>query len=161
MQYLDGFPELIPTFVINKFLGASFVRLTDYAVTHTSCRTLFSLCTLKSRLMLTCAPFQRRKRVVLVSATVVEKSKDDRIESNSGSNRKGGPVVRVPATALSWRRVAAASVKQKVVARRAMAKKQVVQDADETVVRKFSIFMTARGNGLFTQSWRPVNVEIR
>ncbi|XP_056170789.1 uncharacterized protein LOC130138979 [Syzygium oleosum] len=135
--------------------------INDPDVTHTSCRTLFSLCTLKSRLMLTCAPFRRRKRVVLVSATVVEKSKDDRIESNSGSNRKGGPVVRVPATALSWRRVAAASVKQKVAARRAMAKKQVVQNADETVVRKFSIFMTARGNGLFTQSWRPVNVEIR
>ncbi|XP_030472375.1 uncharacterized protein LOC115690235 [Syzygium oleosum] len=131
---------------------------------------LFSLRAMKSLLMLIRAfvlillmPFRGRKRVVVVSASAAEKSKDERSESNGGSNRKVGPVVRVPATALPWRRAASSSssVEQEVAARRAMAKKRVAQDGDETVVREFSIFTTARADALFTQSWRPVNVKIR
>ncbi|KAF8031499.1 hypothetical protein BT93_D0652 [Corymbia citriodora subsp. variegata] len=127
---------------------------------------LFSLRALKSLLVLIRAvvllllmPFRGRKRVVLVSATAADKSKDERSESNGGSNRKVGPVVRVPATALSWRRAASSSLEQEVAARREMAKKRVVQDGDETVVREFSIFTNVRGDALFTQSWRPVNGE--
>ncbi|XP_030517126.2 monoglyceride lipase [Rhodamnia argentea] len=129
---------------------------------------LFSLRAMTSLLMLIRAfvlmllmPFRGRKRVVLVSGNGAEKSKDERSESNGASNRKVGPVVRVPATALQWRRTASSSVEQEVAARRAMAKKRVAQDDDETVVREFSIFTTPRGDALFTQSWRPVNVKIR
>lgn len=129
---------------------------------------LFSLHALKSLLLLIRAvvllllmPFRGRKRVVLVSANAAERSKDERSESSGGSNRKVGPVVRVPATALPWRRAASSLVEQEVAARRALAKKRVVQDGDETVVRDYSIFTSARGDALFTQSWRPVNGENR
>ncbi|KAL3716340.1 hypothetical protein ACJRO7_008012 [Eucalyptus globulus] len=106
-------------------------------------------------------PFWGRKWVFLVSMTAAEKSKDERSESDDGSNQKGGPMVRVPGMALLWRRAVSLLVEQEVAARRAMAKKRVVQDGDETIIRDFSIFTTARGDALFTQSWRPVDGEIR
>lgn len=44
-----------------------------------------------------------------------------------------GLVVGVPATAQQWRRVVTPSVEQEVAARRAVDKKQVVQDGDESL----------------------------
>lgn len=50
---------------------------------------------------------------------------------------------------------------QEVAARRALAKKRVVQDEDEATTRKFALFTTARGDTLFTPTWTPVGRKIR
>ncbi|CAN0902274.1 Monoglyceride lipase [Linum grandiflorum] len=58
-------------------------------------------------------------------------------------------------------RAMAAMVDQEVAARRTIAMKRVLQDDDRQTVRDFSMFVTARGDTVFTQSWFPVSGEIR
>lgn len=72
--------------------------------------------------------------------------------------------MRVPNTIVSWRSAAADAVAadQAVAVRRAIAIRRVVQDKDEESVREFELFVTPRGDTLFTQSWTPVpSIKIR
>ncbi|KAK1278550.1 hypothetical protein QJS04_geneDACA017202 [Acorus gramineus] len=74
----------------------------------------------------------------------------------SAKDEKAGPVVvRVPAAMVPRR----GSRDQEVLARRAMAIKRVGEGEGKSV-REFSMFVTSRGEALFTQSWAPVSGEI-
>ncbi|CAN1159246.1 Monoglyceride lipase [Linum perenne] len=57
------------------------------------------------------------------------------------------------------RGVASAILDQEVAARRTIAIRRVLQDDDPETIRDFSIFITARGDTVFTQSWFPVYGE--
>ena len=128
---------------------------------------LLSLRALRSLMMLINAfflllllPFRGRKRAPSSSAAaaaspvLAEKSaKDER--------QPRGPVVRVPTTIVPWKSSSSLPVDPEVAARRALAKLRVVQDDDEKSVRRYSLFATARGETLFTQSWTPISVNIR
>lgn len=127
---------------------------------------LFSLRAMKSLLMLIHAfilllllPFRGRPKKVsgAVSVAVVEKVTDDKKPTEGNRRAASAAVVRVPS---SWRK-AAAAVEQEVATRRALARRRVMQDIDANCVRKFSLFTTARGDTLFTQSWTPVSIKIR
>ncbi|XP_021292434.1 uncharacterized protein LOC110422744 isoform X2 [Herrania umbratica] len=124
---------------------------------------LFSLRALRSLMMLVNAivlllplPFRGQKRAVAINSG--EKvGKDEKQESG----RKGSAaVVRVPAAMVPWRS-GAVTVDQEAAARRALAIRRVVQDDDDVTVREFSLFVNARGETLFTQSWTPISVEVR
>ena len=141
---------------------------------------LFSVQALKSLLMLInafflllLAPFRGRRRMVVVAAargsssssSGEQKSKDDRLlqETSSGVHRTK---LRVPGTIVPWKSAGGggrvtAVVDPEVGARRAIAIKRVLQDDDTNTVREFSLFVTARGDNLFTQSWTPVSAKIR
>lgn len=71
-----------------------------------------------------------------------------------------GKVVRVPAAMLP-RKI----VDKEVVARRTLAIKRVIEDSgageDGETVRDFSLFVTPRGDTIFTQSWTPAKVPVR
>lgn len=140
---------------------------------------LFSVQALKSLLMLInafflilLAPFRGRRRMVVVAArgsssssSGDQKSKDDRLlqETSSGVHRTK---LRVPATIVPWKSAGGggrvtAVVDPEVGGRRAIAIKRVLQDDDTNTVREFSLFVTARSDNLFTQSWTPVSAKIR
>ncbi|KAH8491954.1 hypothetical protein H0E87_021519 [Populus deltoides] len=140
---------------------------------------LFSVQALKSLLMLInafflilLAPFRGRRRMVVVAArgsssssSGDQKSKDDRLlqETSSWVHRTK---LRVPATIVPWKSAAGggrvtAVVDPEVGGRRAIAIKRVLQDDDTNTVREFSLFVTARSDNLFTQSWTPVSAKIR
>lgn len=140
---------------------------------------LFSVQTLKSLFMLINAfvllllvPFRGRRRTAVgpvamssSSSSSGEKSKDERMQERAVVQRKG-TMVRVPATIVPWKSSgggggAAAAVDQEVAARRALAIRRVLQDDDPNTVREFSLFVTARGDTIFTQSWTPVYAKIR
>ncbi|KAL8488048.1 hypothetical protein ACS0TY_023900 [Phlomoides rotata] len=60
------------------------------------------------------------------------------------------------------RKSAATVVDKEAAARRALAIKRVVEDDDnKETVREFSLFVTSRGDTIFTQSWTPVKVQVR
>lgn len=143
---------------------------------------LFSVQTLKSLLMLInafflllLAPFRGRRRMVVAAAVAArgsstsssgdQKSKDGRLlrESSSGVHRAK---LRVPATIVPWKSGGGgggvtAVVDPEVGGRRAIAIKRVLHDDDTNTVREFSLFVTARGDTLFTQLWTPVSAKIR
>lgn len=140
---------------------------------------LFSVQALKSLLMLInafflllLAPFRGRRRMVVAAArgsssssSGDQKSKDDRLlqETSSGVHRTK---LRVPATIVPWKSAGGggrvtAVVDPEVGGRRAIAIKRVLQDDDTNTVREFSLFVTARSDNLFTQSWTPVSAKIR
>ncbi|PIN18883.1 Triacylglycerol lipase [Handroanthus impetiginosus] len=72
-----------------------------------------------------------------------------------------GKVVRVPAAMVPRR----SAVDKEVAARRALAVKRVVEDKgdgeNKNTAREFALFVTSRGDTIFTQSWTPVKVQIR
>ncbi|KAF2317585.1 hypothetical protein GH714_024971 [Hevea brasiliensis] len=77
-------------------------------------------------------------------------------------------MVRVPATIVPWKSSASSggggggvAVDQEVAARRALAIRRVLQDDDPNSLREFSLFVTPRGDTIFTQLWTPVSVRIR
>ncbi|KAJ9552787.1 hypothetical protein OSB04_016832 [Centaurea solstitialis] len=127
---------------------------------------LLSIQVLKSLLMLVNAfllllffPFRGRKRCGPMP--MVEKGgKEEKQEVVGGSgsnnnNRKGGvPVMRVPSTIVPWKSSvsAAAAVDQEVALRRAIAIRKVT-DGGDVCRRDFSLFVTPRGETMFTQSW--------
>ncbi|KAJ6359238.1 hypothetical protein OIU76_000874 [Salix suchowensis] len=143
---------------------------------------LFSVQTLKSLLMLInafflllLAPFRGRRRMVVAAAVAArgsstsssgdQKPKDGRLlrESSSGVHRTK---LRVPATIVPWKSGGGgggvtAVVDPEVGGRRAIAIKRVLHDDDTNTVREFSLFVTARGDTLFTQLWTPVSAKIR
>ncbi|KAH7529291.1 hypothetical protein FEM48_Zijuj05G0168900 [Ziziphus jujuba var. spinosa] len=109
-------------------------------------------------------PFRGRKRTVSSitssSATAEKPTKDEKQESG-GSHRKGGAVVRVPATILPWKSTASATVDPEVATRRSLSIRHVIRDDDENSSREYSFFVTSRGDTVFTQSWTPVSIKIR
>jgi acylglycerol lipase len=143
-------------------------------------RALFSVQALKSLLVLINAffllllvPFRGRRRTV-VSAGVSargssssssfgdQKSKDDRLLQESGVHRTK---LRVPATVVPWKSAGGsgvtAVVDSEVGGRRAIAIKRAFQEDDPNTVREFSLFVSARSDTIFTQSWTSVSVKIR
>lgn len=71
---------------------------------------------------------------------------------------KSSRLVRVPVAMVQWQR----TVDKEVAARRALAIKRVMEDKEnEESLRDFSLFVTSRGDTMFTQSWTPVNVKVR
>lgn len=70
-----------------------------------------------------------------------------------------GPMVRVPAKMVPRKKV----VDNEVAARRALAIKRVLEDIVDVknTVREFSLFVTSRGDTMFTQSWTPVSLQLR
>ncbi|KAI7734458.1 hypothetical protein M8C21_034009 [Ambrosia artemisiifolia] len=121
---------------------------------------LLSMNVLKSIIMLVNAflllilfPFRGRKRChspAMPSSPVKEEI----------VNRKG---VRVPSTIIvPWKSSAAAAVvvDHDVAARRALAIRRVM-DGGDLSRRDYSLFVTPRGDTMFTQSWAPVSVKTR
>ncbi|KAL7139679.1 hypothetical protein ABFS83_09G069500 [Erythranthe nasuta] len=112
--------------------------------------------------MILLLPFRGRRRCMVVGAA------PDSPEKGGGRDEKPSPatgkVVRVPA-AMVPRKSAAAAVDKEVAARRALAIRKVVEDNGngdgEDTVREFSLFVTSRGDTIFTQSWTPVKVQVR
>ncbi|KAL3835384.1 hypothetical protein ACJIZ3_010120 [Penstemon smallii] len=100
-------------------------------------------------------PFRGRRRCV---ADTAEKG----CGKEENSKPSSGKVVRVPA-AMVPRKTVAAAVDKEVAARRALAVKRVEEDGgdDKDTVREFSLFTSSRGDTIFTQSWSPVNVQVR
>lgn len=127
---------------------------------------LFSLRALRSLLLLLNAavlflllPFrgQRRASAICSGDKVGKEEKQDCRRKGSSSS---SAVVRVPA-AMVLRRSAAMILDQEAAARRSLAIQRVVEDDDNSTVREFSLFTSARGEALFTQSWTPVSVVVR
>ncbi|XP_040996524.1 monoacylglycerol lipase-like isoform X2 [Juglans microcarpa x Juglans regia] len=91
--------------------------------------------------------------------------REEKREESGGTqhhHRKGGdcgPLVRVSAKILPW--LKRSVVEQEVAARRALAMRRVLQDdADgKSLVREYSLFVTTRGDTIFTQSWTPVSIR--
>ncbi|KAL0429653.1 UNVERIFIED_CONTAM: Monoacylglycerol lipase [Sesamum radiatum] len=102
-------------------------------------------------------PFRGRRRSV-VASELAEKGVGAKEEKPSAAPAK---VVRVPA-AMAPRKSA---VDKEVAARRALAVKRVVEDNsggdNNNTVREFSLFVTSRGDSIFTQSWTPIKVKVR
>ncbi|KAK8518237.1 hypothetical protein V6N12_017390 [Hibiscus sabdariffa] len=128
---------------------------------------LFSLRALRSLLLLLDAvvllllfPFRGTRRASAISSG--EKvGKEDKQESRRklGSSSSAA-VVRVPVAMLP-RKSATVVVDQEAAARRSLAIQRVAQDGDDETAREFSLFTSARGDTLFTQSWTPVSVIVR
>ncbi|WCJ42152.1 alpha/beta-Hydrolases superfamily protein [Euphorbia peplus] len=137
---------------------------------------LFSVRALKSLLvfinavvLLILLPFRGRRRS---SAAVVQLGASSP-EKREEPHRKGGStMVRVPTRIVPWKSsvsssssggggVAAPAVEEEVAVRRAIAIRRVVEDDDRNCVREYSVFVTARGDTIFTQVWNPVSVKIR
>ncbi|KAK4410722.1 Monoacylglycerol lipase [Sesamum angolense] len=102
-------------------------------------------------------PFRGRRRSV-VAPELAEKGGGAKEEKPSAAPAK---VVRVPA-AMAPRK---STVDKEVAARRALAVKRVMEDNcggdNNDTVREFSLFVTSRGDSIFTQSWTPVKVKVR
>ncbi|KAF6168655.1 hypothetical protein GIB67_005267 [Kingdonia uniflora] len=116
---------------------------------------LFSLRVLKGLLMvvnafvlLLVAPFKGRRRGALVTVSSLDKSKDDR--------KVVGPVVRVPGGLVSRRNGA-----EDVATRRTISVSRVLMDEDVNSVRDVFMFVTSRGDTLFTQSWTPASIKVK
>ncbi|XP_019053841.1 PREDICTED: caffeoylshikimate esterase-like [Nelumbo nucifera] len=116
---------------------------------------LLSLRVLKSLLMLINAfillllvLFRGRKR----SISPVEKSSK---EEKQKISRK------VPVAMVPWRSTLSVTGEQEAAARRALAVKRVSQDDDGKSAREVFLFVTTRGDTLFTQSWTPVSTKIK
>jgi acylglycerol lipase len=54
-----------------------------------------------------------------------------------------------------------AVVDSEVGGRRAIAIKRALQEDDPNTIREFSLFVSARSDTIFTQSWTSVSVKIR
>jgi acylglycerol lipase len=92
--------------------------------------------------------------------------KEEKRDESGGAHRHQRKVVRVPARMVASRKSGA--VEQEVAARRALATRRVMQDGNgdgdeknKKSVREYSLFVTARGDTIFTQSWTPVSVNTR
>ncbi|KAI3735769.1 hypothetical protein L6452_15282 [Arctium lappa] len=138
---------------------------------------LLSMQVLKSLLILVNAfllllffPFRGRKRCHSSSGplAMVEKGgigKEEKQEvgcsnnnnNNNSNNRKGG--LRVPSSIVPWKSSISAAA-QEVALRRALAIRKVT-DGGDVSRRDFSLFVTPRGETMFTQSWTPISVDTR
>ncbi|KAK8280735.1 hypothetical protein V6Z12_D09G194800, partial [Gossypium hirsutum] len=127
---------------------------------------LFSLRALRSLLLLLNAvvlflllPFRGQRRASAICSG--EKvGKDEKQDCRRKGSSSSSAAMRVPA-AMVLRRSAAVILDQEAAARRSLAIQRVVEDDDNDTVREFSLFTSARGETLFTQSWTPVSVVVR
>ncbi|XP_011073157.1 uncharacterized protein LOC105158196 [Sesamum indicum] len=105
-------------------------------------------------------PFRGRRRCMGVGAAPESSEKCGGKDEKPSSTT--GKVVGVPA-AMVPRKSAAAAVDKEVAARRALAIKRVLEDNKDSrdTIREFSLFVTSRGDTIFTQSWTPVKVQVR
>ncbi|GLT55888.1 hypothetical protein SLA2020_289730 [Shorea laevis] len=110
--------------------------------------------TINALVLILVLPFRGRKRAAVIN------SGDKVGKDEKGESGRKVAVVRVPAVMVPWRSGAVA-VEQEVAVRRALAIRRVMQDKDEKTIREKSLFVTARGDTLFTQSWIPVFVKVR
>lgn len=122
---------------------------------------LFSLQALRSLWLLLNAfvllfliPFRGRRRM---ASAVASGSQEKAVGKEEKATERKGAIVRVPTTMVSRK----SAVDQDVAARRALAMRRVMQDDDDETVRECSLFVTPRGDTLFTQSWTPVSVKVR
>ncbi|XP_051147640.1 uncharacterized protein LOC127262846 [Andrographis paniculata] len=123
-------------------------------------RALLSLRLLRSLWILITAfvlvilvPFRGRRRCFPAGAAAEVSEKGGGKDERSAA---AGKVVRVPAAMVPRR-----TADKEAVARRAAAIKRVVEDRGGETVRDFSLFVTARGDTIFTQSWTPVRIAVR
>ncbi|KAL2555348.1 alpha/beta-hydrolase superfamily protein [Forsythia ovata] len=99
--------------------------------------------------------FPFRGRFYITSAEKGGGSGGGGAKEEKSSTQGGGVVVRVP-------RKSGAAVDKEVAARRALSIKRVVEDnGDDETAREFSLFVTSRGDTMFTQSWTPAKVKVR
>ncbi|KAK4567428.1 hypothetical protein RGQ29_003277 [Quercus rubra] len=119
-------------------------------------RALFSVRVWRSLVMVMNAlvillliPFRRRRQ------------KNEEGGSQSQSQSQSQKKVMVPVKMVTWRKRGSVVVEQEVAVRRALAMRRVAQDDDdglnEEVVRDYSLFLTPRGDTIFTRSWTPNN----
>ncbi|OVA05736.1 Alpha/beta hydrolase fold-1 [Macleaya cordata] len=109
-------------------------------------------------------PFKVRKQRCSSSASsmaaMVEKPKDEKQEMII-CHRKA-QVQRVSSPVSHRRSINMAVLDDHdVVTRRTLSIKRVTQDDDSRSVREFFLFVTSRGETLFTQSWTPVSIKIK
>ncbi|KAJ6373742.1 hypothetical protein OIU78_029431 [Salix suchowensis] len=113
-------------------------------------------------LILTSGASGRIRALFSVQALKSLKSKDDRLLQEIGVHRTK---LRVPATIVPWKSGGGsgvtAVVDSEVGGRRAIAIKRALQEDDPNTAREFSLFVSARGDTIFTQSWTSVSVKIR
>ncbi|CAH1430092.1 unnamed protein product [Lactuca virosa] len=168
----------IDPFLMAKGDAAGEIMLTSGASGRVT--ALLSMQVLKSFLMLVNAfllllffPFRGRKRCHSGQLPLSEKGgKEEKqdvggsgcgVNSNNNNNRKVGvPVMRVPSTIVSWKSStsAAVAVDHEVAIRRALAIRKVT-DGGDVSRREFSLFVTPRGETMFTQSWTPISDKTR
>ncbi|KAK4414091.1 Monoacylglycerol lipase [Sesamum alatum] len=102
-------------------------------------------------------PFRGRRRGVVAPELVEKGGAGGKEEKPSVAP---GKVVRVPAAMVPRK----SAVDKEVATRRALAVKRVVEDNgggdNKDTVREFSLFVTSRGDTIFTQSWTPVKVKV-
>ncbi|GMI96380.1 hypothetical protein like AT1G73480 [Hibiscus trionum] len=128
---------------------------------------LFSLRALRSFLLLLNAvvlflvlPFRGTRRASAIGSGEKVGKEVKQESRRKGSSSSSAAVVRVPVAMLPHRS-AAVVVDKEAAARRSLAIQRVVQDDDNETVREFSLFTSARGDTLFTQSWTPVSATVR
>lgn len=97
-------------------------------------------------------PFTGGRRPVVTAPVSPEKNGK---EERSG---KGLAAVRVPTTIVPWK-----SGSMEVVGRRAIAIRRVTQEGnvDGQTLRDYAMFVTSRGDNLFTQMWTPLSNKLR
>ncbi|KAK4436792.1 Monoglyceride lipase [Sesamum alatum] len=151
--------------MVKKANDAATIMLTSGASGRIN--ALLSLSALRSLwrlisafLLILWLPFRGRRRCMPVGAAPESSDKCGGKDEKPSSTT--GKVVRVPA-AMVPRKSAAAAVDKEVAARRALAIKRVLEDNNDNrdTVREFSLFVTSRGDTIFTQSWAPVKVQVR
>nr|GME05222.1 monoglyceride lipase-like [Ipomoea batatas] len=101
-------------------------------------------------------PFRGRRRMASAASVATSASQEKGVGKEEKATERKGAIVRVPTTMLSRK----SAVEQEVAARRALAMRRVMQDDDDETVRECSLFVTPRGDTLFTQSWTPVSVKL-
>ncbi|XP_042481633.1 monoacylglycerol lipase-like [Macadamia integrifolia] len=145
-----------------KMTGASLSLLFTSGASGRA-NALLSLRVLKSLVMLINAfvmlllvPFRGRRRCVMVSAEKWPKDEKQEI-----SSLRKTTVVRLPATMVPRRSNSAVLAEQEVAARRALAIRRATQDKDSTSDKEIFLFVTSRGETLFTQMWTPVLINIK
>lgn len=103
-------------------------------------------------------PFRGRRRCMVAPESAEKGGVGGKEEKASAAS---GKVVRVPAAMVSRR----SAVDKELAARRALAIKRVVEDNggldNKDTIREFSLFVSSRGDTIFTQSWSPANVQVR
>ncbi|WOG96715.1 hypothetical protein DCAR_0416051 [Daucus carota subsp. sativus] len=113
-------------------------------------RSLLTL--INAVLLILLLPFTGRRAPAVTPPVSPEKSgKEER-------KGRGLQAVRVPTTIVPWK---CASVE--VAARRALAVRRVTQEsnADGQTAREYAMYVTSRGDTLFTQMWTPISVKVR
>lgn len=127
---------------------------------------LFSLQVLRSLFLLINAfvllllfPFRGRRRMASPATMMASSGSQEKggIGKEEKAVERKGPVVRVPSKMVPRKSV----VEQEVAARRSLAIRRVLQEDDKETLREFSLFVTSRGETMFTQSWTPVSFKVR